>query len=66
MKKALTKNEQMDIMYNGFLKMQQLASTGIEKNEELIEEVKRLEDANEELMDFIEANGLTFEKKYLN
>jgi hypothetical protein len=66
MKKTLTKNEQMDVMYDGFLKMQQLASYGIEKSEELIAEVNRLEESNEELMDFIQANGLTFEKKYLN
>jgi hypothetical protein len=36
MKKPLTKNEQLDVLYNGFLEMQKLAYKGIEKSEGLM------------------------------
>jgi hypothetical protein len=66
MKEPLTKGEQLDVLYNGFMEMKRLAYKGIEETEGLIAEVRRLEESNEELLAFIEDNGLKFEKKLIN
>lgn len=66
MNKRLSHGEQMDVMFDGFLKMKDIAENGLETNYELIAKVEKLEDLNGQLIDFIEANGLNFEPKIIN